>query len=579
MYKTIIPCNSVRLFIPIISLLFFLLLVSISEADNLFPLEPPDTSSPRATLESFMRSTDAFYKATSSSEQDPEEAKAALDKAIRCLNLSKTPPGMKKDVGLETVLQLREILDRIPLPLFTEIPDKKYIERILVADKEDLPAENRDRKNLIKWPIPHTEIVIGRVAEGSRFGSFLFTPETVKHTHSFYEKIRDLPYKTGAAEGIYERYIYSSGWLIPVQVLINLPDWMQRGYMGQAVWQWMGLIFILVATGLLLWFLLKWNMNWKKKGSSCQRSAIRLIFPLSSLVVCYFAKQIIDTQINITGQVLTFTLTGLEIVFFILVIWTIMVGGNIVMCKILSFQKIKEEALNADVIKLVCRLVTFGLVFIVFYRTGTHLGIPVTGIFASASIAGVAVALAARETLANFFGGVSIFLDRPFKAGDYIVLDTGERGEVKAVGMRSTRMQTRDDVLITIPNSVITNVKIVNQSAPRQSFRIRIKIGVAYGSDLDQVEKILLDVATGNQLVKETPSPRVRLRIFGESSIDYELLAWASRPHYRGRLTHELNKEIYNRFNAEGISIPFPQRDIHVQGTLQSTMNASHVQH
>ena len=280
--------------------------------------------------------------------------------------------------------------------------------------------------------------------------------------------------------------------------------------------------------------------------------------------VCIFMEYLIGTQINITGKVLTIVTLGLEALFFLFTAWAILVVGNVVMYGIITAQNIKEEALDADVIKLVIRLISIIMIFAVFYRAGRYFGLPVTAVFASASIAGVAVALAARETLSNFFGGISIFLDRPFRAGDYIVLDTGERGEVKAVGMRSTRLQTRDDILITIPNSVITNVKIVNQSAPRQSFRIRIKVSVAYGSDLEQVEEVLMKTAQANQMVMKRPTPRVRLRTFGDYSINFELLVWASRPHDQGRLTHNLSKEIYNKFNEEKIKIPFPQQDIHI---------------
>ena len=182
-------------------------------------------------------------------------------------------------------------------------------------------------------------------------------------------------------------------------------------------------------------------------------------------------------------------------------------------------------------------MVSFGLIFLLVYRAGSYFGLPITAVFASAGVVGVAVALAARETLANFFGGISILMDRPFRAGDYIVLDSGERGQVKAVGMRSTRLLTRDDILVTIPNSVITNVKIVNQSAPYPHFRVRIGVGVAYGSDLDEVERILLDTVSGEPEVMEEPAPRVRLRTFGESSIDFELLVWARRPEEKGK-TH-----------------------------------------
>ena len=187
-----------------------------------------------------------------------------------------------------------------------------------------------------------------------------------------------------------------------------------------------------------------------------------------------------------------------------------------------------------------------------------------TPLFASAGIAGIAVALAAKDTLANFFGGISIFVDKPFKIGDYIILDTGERGEVVDIGIRSTRIKTRDDVLITVPNSILANVKIINESAPVPRFRIRIPVGVAYESDLEKVEDILVDIARSNSMVSKEPEPRARLRAFGDSSIDFELLCWVEDPRNKGLVTHQIMNTIFNAFGKEGITIPFPQRDVHL---------------
>jgi MscS family membrane protein len=196
--------------------------------------------------------------------------------------------------------------------------------------------------------------------------------------------------------------------------------------------------------------------------------------------------------------------------------------------------------------------------------------INITPLLASAGIAGIAVALAAKETLSNFFGGVSVFLDQPFRTGDYIILDTGERGEVVDIGLRSTRVMTRDDVQISIPNAIIANTKVINESAPEPRFRVRIKVGVAYGTDVDKLEEILLSIARNNPLVVSHPEPRVRFRLFGDSSLDFELLCWAHRPHDKGKLVHQLNKEIYKSLDKAGITIPFPQRDVHMYQHLEN---------
>jgi MscS family membrane protein len=188
-----------------------------------------------------------------------------------------------------------------------------------------------------------------------------------------------------------------------------------------------------------------------------------------------------------------------------------------------------------------------------------------TPLFASAGIVGIAVALAAKDTLANFFGGISIFVDNTFKVGDYIIIDNLQRGEVVEIGIRSTRIKTRDDVLITIPNSIVVNSKILNQSAPIPSFRIRIPLGVSYGSDLDLVETTLLELLSANQEVVPDPAPRVRFRAFGDSSINLEVLLWIDDPSRKGLITHRLIKDIHRAFRARGITIPFPQRDLHIR--------------
>lgn len=192
-------------------------------------------------------------------------------------------------------------------------------------------------------------------------------------------------------------------------------------------------------------------------------------------------------------------------------------------------------------------------------------GIDGTAWLASAGIIGIAVGFAARDTLANLISGVSIVADAPYKIGDYIVLDTGERGIVTSLGIRSTRLLTRDDVEISIPNAVIGNAKITNESGgPWVKERIRVPVGVAYGSDVDQVVRVLEDIAKDNPDIAERPEPRVRMRAFGQSSLDFELMGWIDNPEDRGRVMHELLMTVVRRFREEGIRIPFPQRDVHL---------------
>ncbi len=192
--------------------------------------------------------------------------------------------------------------------------------------------------------------------------------------------------------------------------------------------------------------------------------------------------------------------------------------------------------------------------------------INLTAWLASAGIAGIAVGFAAKDTLSNLFSGVFILADAPYKVGDYVVLDRGGRGQVKHIGLRSTRLLTRDDIEITIPNSIIGNTTIVNQSGgPVEKMRLRVAVGVAYGSDIDLVQDILLKIAEEEVLVEDSPPPRVRFRVFGASSLDFELLCWVPKPELRGRALHVLNCRIYKEFARHNIEIPFTKQDLYIK--------------
>ena len=185
--------------------------------------------------------------------------------------------------------------------------------------------------------------------------------------------------------------------------------------------------------------------------------------------------------------------------------------------------------------------------------------ININGILASAGVLGVVLGLAAKDTVANFFAGIFLMADSPFKEGDYILLETGERGYVKSMGLRSTRFLTRDDIEITIPNSVIASSKIVNESGgPEDIERVRITLMVAYGSDIDEVKDLLKSIALNNDNVQNDPEPRVRFREFAESGIRLQLLFWIYKPEIRGRTVDAINTEIYKRFKENQITIPYP---------------------
>lgn len=209
--------------------------------------------------------------------------------------------------------------------------------------------------------------------------------------------------------------------------------------------------------------------------------------------------------------------------------------------------------------------------FIVILVYSTYLlfstwGVDLTAWVASAGVVGIAIGFAAKDTLANLISGVFIMADAPYKLGDMVVLETQERGEITHIGLRSTRMFTTDHAEITIPNAVMGNSKVINESGGyHQKSRVRIPVGVAYGSDVDRVNEILMEVAGGHREVCSVPEHRVRFRVFGASSLDFELLCWISDPQSRGRIIDELNTLIYKAFKENKVEIPYAKQDVYIR--------------
>ena len=224
------------------------------------------------------------------------------------------------------------------------------------------------------------------------------------------------------------------------------------------------------------------------------------------------------------------------------------------------------KVLHTQTLPLFENIANIIIVVLSVYVVFTAWHIDMTAWLASAGIIGIAVGFAAKDTLANLFSGVFILADAPYKIGDFVVLDSGERGEVTHIGIRSTRLLTRDDIEITVPNSIMGNTKIINESGgPEEKFRIRIAVGVAYGSDIDKVRDILMNIALQDEAVCEQPEPRVRFRSFGASSLDFQLLCWIDQPVLRGRVIDALNCKIYKRFIEEEIEIPYSKHDLYIK--------------
>lgn len=198
-----------------------------------------------------------------------------------------------------------------------------------------------------------------------------------------------------------------------------------------------------------------------------------------------------------------------------------------------------------------------------------YLNIDLTVFVAGGVVISMVIAFAAQETLSNFFSGIFILTDRPFKEGDTLILPDGDWYEVRNIGLRSTRLfRYKDASLVTIPNNNLASEKIINYSNPEDNVRIRKTIGVAYGTDVDKVRKILAEVCEANPHIitdDESQNPDIRFDSLGESSIDFFIQVIVDDRANKLGVIDYLHTEIYRRFNEEGIEIPYPQRVVYMK--------------
>ena len=272
------------------------------------------------------------------------------------------------------------------------------------------------------------------------------------------------------------------------------------------------------------------------------------------------------SETYVLDQYISFALNGL-LSTIIIIIWSLAIFKSFL---ILIQWTLRRSRQNSFIqVKTIPLFETVGKIVLflsVVYFIMLTWDIDVTAWVASAGVLSAVIAFAAKDTLGNLFAGIFIMVDSPYKEGDYINLDAGERGRVRHIGIRSTRIMTRDDVEITIPNSVIANSKIINESGgPHEKERIRINVEVAYGTKIDQVKNLMMDIALAESDMCEEPKPRARFREFGASGLKLQLLGWIEKPEKRGLVIDKLSTAIYNKFNEEKIEIPFPQRTIHIK--------------
>jgi MscS family membrane protein len=533
----------------LLALLAVPVLAARAQAENDKPLAPPDTSSPRAALRSFVENVEAAFRPFYLHEDrtNPFQSAAGL-RALHCLDLSALPPAQAQRKSQEAVLLLAEIMARIELPAYDDVPGA-----------EELAALPEGQRRA--WRIPETAIEIARIEDGPSKGEFVFSAETVLRAREFYNRARDLPYRAGAMVGLYERVVFQPGELIPSAWVDALPWWMRRPLGEQTVWQWIGL-----AIGLGAWLCaLALVLALARNRDGEPRYWRSFFLTLSLLPLTIALRHYIDEQITIVGEPYAFIDTALVLIAYLVCAGASVALGSAIGETIIASPKIEPRSIDAHLIRMVARALAW-LTALGFILVGASaVGVPLTALVTSLGVGGFAFALAARPALENLVAGVTLFIDKPVRVGTFCAFDD-VIGAVEEIGMRSTRIRRWGGNRITIPNAQFAELRLDDYDDTRNLW-IRTTIGLRYETTPDQLRFVLARIR--EMLVahpKLTGEPRARLAGFGDYSLEVEILAYADTGNWT--VWHGIREDVFLRVmdivEESGTSFALPSQTTYI---------------
>jgi small conductance mechanosensitive channel len=243
-------------------------------------------------------------------------------------------------------------------------------------------------------------------------------------------------------------------------------------------------------------------------------------------------------------------------------IFTIIIG--IWIAKLLSKtlgKVLKKKNVDATLTKFLISVVKIGLIAFVFISAASQVGIETASFVAVIGAAGLAVGFALQGSLSNLAAGVMLIIFKPIKVGDYVE-GGGAAGSVESIGIFITTLTTPDNKVVYIPNSTMTGGNITNYSA-KDTRRVDMVFGIGYEDDIDKAKSTIKSVLENDNRILKDPAPQIALSELGDSSVNFNVRPWVNKADYWG-VYFDVHEKIKKRFDEEKISIPFPQRDVHV---------------
>jgi small-conductance mechanosensitive channel len=265
------------------------------------------------------------------------------------------------------------------------------------------------------------------------------------------------------------------------------------------------------------------------------------------------AFKIIDTS---NWDLSVYNLMALVIIF-------ISIKISLIIIKRIFRRLERQDSIDIGTSHAISKIIKYVLWIIAILLMLDSLGLKVTILLASSAALMVGLGLGLQQIFQDFLSGITVLIEGSLKVNDIIQTQNGEVGMVKQIGLRTSKLETRDNIILIIPNSKLINESLVNWSHIANTTRFEVTVGVAYGSDIDKIKSLLLSCANQHELVEKIPEPSVFFSDFGDSSLDFRLLFYTNQTFRVEAIKSDLRFSIENVFRENDVKIPFPQRDVH----------------
>jgi len=283
---------------------------------------------------------------------------------------------------------------------------------------------------------------------------------------------------------------------------------------------------------------------------------------LAILAGIRFAIGEINLSETLTQTLDAVVLTTIIVVASFLVYYIL---NALILIGVTEFSNKSRVKINKSLFQFFHSILKITVIVAAFLVILSSWGIQIGPLLAGLGVAGIAIAFALQSTLSNIFGGISILLDKSIQVGDLIKIDANTIGKVLMVNLRSTKILTFDNELIIVPNSKLAENNIQNIALPEPKTRVVVPFSVAYGSSIEKVKKIILEEVKKIEYYVNDPEPSVKFLEMADSSLNFKAFFYVESYEFRYSALDEANTRIYNVLNKNKISIPFPQRDVHLK--------------